>query len=70
MVVKVGQVYFNEKIEQTLVIACADELYCSWITAEGKVCTDKKTWVEKSCVLLAEYPTWEEAMVSEEFKNG
>lgn len=69
MTVRVGQVYYNEKIENTLVITCVDEMLCSWITAEGKVCTDKKSWIEKSCILLAEYPTWEEAMVSEEFKK-
>lgn len=67
MTIKVGQVYYNEKIEQTLVITCVDELYCSWITAEGKVCTDKKSWIEKSCVLLAEYPTFKEAINSEVF---
>lgn len=69
MSVRVGQVYYNEKIEQPLVITCVDELYCSWITAEGKVCTDIKTWVEKSCSLLAEYPTWREAIVSKEFNK-
>ena len=69
MTVKVGQVYYNEKIEQPLVITCVDELYCSWITAEGKVCTDEKTWIEKSCVLLAEYQTWMEAVNSKEFKK-
>lgn len=69
MTVKVGQVYYNEKIEQTLIITCVDELYCSWITAEGKVCTDTKNWVEKSCSLLAEYPTWREAINSKEFNK-
>lgn len=69
MTVKVGQVYFNEEIEKTLVITYADELACCWVTCEGKVCADRKTWIEKSCVLLAEYPTWQEAINSEEFKK-
>lgn len=68
--VKIGQVYYNEKIGQTLVITYIDELDCSWITSEGRVCTDRKVWINKSCTLLAEYPTWEEAMVSDEFKSN
>lgn len=69
MTVKVGQVYYNEKIEKTLVITCTDESACCWVTCEGKVCADRKAWIEKSCSLLAEYPTWKEAVNSKEFKE-
>ena len=38
---KIGDVYFNPKNQITLVITIFDEVDCSWITNQGKVCTDK-----------------------------
>lgn len=40
--IKVGQVYFHRKIEKNLVITIVDDVDCSWVTSEGKVCTDKQ----------------------------
>lgn len=67
--IKVGQVYFHRKIEKNLVITIVDDVDCSWVTSEGKVCTDKQKWIECSCILKAEYPTWQEAVNSKEFKE-
>lgn len=68
--IRVGQIYFQRKIEKLLVITYVDDEDCSWITSEGKVCTDKQKWIEYSCILKAEYPTWQEAVNSKEFRNG
>ena len=67
--IKVGQVYFHRKIEKNLVITIVDDVDCSWVTSEGKVCTDKQKWIESSCILKAEYPTWQEAVNSKEFNE-
>ena len=66
----VGQIYYNEKINKTLVITFVDDIYCSWVTSEGKVCTDKQSWVLKCCKPVAQYPTWQEAVNSNEFNVG
>ena len=68
-VMKIGDVYFNPKNQITLVITIFDEVDCSWITNQGKVCTDKKYWIEKSCKLLVNYRTWQEAVNSFEFNR-
>lgn len=67
--VKVGQIYFNEKMGEILVITYTDKMSCYWVTSEGRTCYDRKAYVEKCYVLLAEYPTWEEAINSKEFKK-
>ena len=67
--IEVGQIYYNPKINKTLVITFVDELDCSWITSEGKVCVDKKSWIEKSCELIGEYKLWQQAVNSWKF-NG
>ena len=66
---KIGDVYFNHKNQITLVITIFDEVDCSWITNQGKVCTDKKSWIEKSCKFLVNYRTWQEAVNSFEFNR-
>mgnify|MGYP004540714547 CR=1 FL=1 len=67
--IKVGQIYFQRRIEKKLVITIVDDVDCSWVTSEGKVDTDKQKWIENSCILKAEYPTWQEAVNSKEFKE-
>ena len=52
-----------------LVIACVDDIYCSWVTSEGKVCTDKQAWILKCCKPVVQYPTWQEAVNSFEFNR-
>lgn len=66
---RVGQIYYHERIETTLVITCVDEIYCSWVTSEGKVRTDKQSWILKCCKPVARYPTWQEAVNSFEFNR-
>ena len=65
----VGQIYYNEKIGKKLVITFVDEIYCCWVTSEGKVCADKQTWVVNCCKPIARYPTWQEAVNSKEFNE-
>lgn len=67
---KVGQIYFNKRIEVKLVITFVSEDLCDWVTEEGKTCTDKCDWILLTGELIAEYPTWQEAVNSKEFNNG
>jgi hypothetical protein len=71
MTVKVGQIYFHNRIEKKLIITCVDaELnLCNWVTEEGKTCIDKCDWIKLNCDLLGEYQTWQKAVDSPEF-NG
>ena len=66
---RVGQIYYNEKIDKTLVITFVDGIFCSWITSEGKVCLDKQSLVVNCCKPVARYPTWQEAINSLEFNR-
>lgn len=65
----VGQIYYHERIEKTLVITFVDEIDCAWITSEGKVCVDKQSWILKCCKPVARYKTWQEAVNSFEFNR-
>lgn len=69
--IKVGQIYFHNRIEKKLIITCVDnELnLCDWVTEEGKTCIDKCDWIKLTCDLLEEYPTWQQAVNSPEFKE-
>lgn len=71
MNIKVGQIYFNKRIEVKLVITFVSnkENLCDWVTEEGKTCTDKCDWILLTSELIAEYPTWQEAVNSKEFRE-
>lgn len=70
--IKAGQIYFHKDIKMKLVITrmagFGDK--CDWITKDGMVISaDDYDNILKRCKLIAEYPTWLEAVNSPEF-NG
>ena len=70
MSVKVGQIYFNKRLEVKLVITFVSEDLCDWVTEKGKTCTDKCDWISLTSELVTEYKTWQEAINSPEFLGG
>lgn len=69
--IKVGQIYYHRRIESNIVITYTDNDngLCDWVVDNGKVCTDKIDWIRQVCDFVAEYPTWQEAVNSKEFKE-
>lgn len=71
MTVKVGQIYIKDK--QILcvisILGSVSGLLCYTINAKGFVYEDFYKDFEKDKKLIAEYPTWQEAVNSPEFKG-
>ena len=69
--IKVGQIYAKDK--QILcvinIIGSFSGLLCYTITARGFVYKDFYKDFEKDKKLIAEYPTWQEAVNSKEFNK-
>lgn len=69
--IKVGQIYLKKETKEKFVISSYRfvEFYCL-IYQDGFVSADVNiTFIENYCKLLAEYPTWQEAVNSKEFKD-
>ena len=76
--IKVGQIrkptkeFKDDPLGNTkIVISKIDEEgWCSIIFEDGDVIADSPDWiVEEKTVLISEYPTWQEAVNSKEFKG-
>ena len=71
MSIKVGQIYTKDKkiLCVTSIIGSVSGLLCCTIDTKGFVYRDFYCNFEKDKKLIAEYPTWQEAVNSEYFKN-
>ena len=76
MSVKVGQIYrqkskpFWRKYEDDIFVISHIEYSIHIIFQSGNVDnTPKERWINGDCELIAEYPTWQEAVNSSEFRG-
>lgn len=69
--IKVGQIYTKDKqiLCVTSILGSVSGLLCYTINAKGFVYKDFYKDFEKDKRLIAEYPTWQEAVNSPEFKG-
>ena len=74
--IKVGQIYKEKelpnwrKYEKSIyVVTCIDFNQVNLISPDGKVDIVSYDWLKEDCELIAEYPTWQEAVNSKEFKG-
>jgi hypothetical protein len=73
--IKVGQVYrekrltFWRKNNADTFVVCNAEYNISVVYNDGKTDYVGWEWIKEDCELLAEYPTWQEAVNSKEFSN-
>ena len=77
--IKVGQIrkpkkeYYNkapDSLFKIVISYTADDDYCSLIYENGNCLEEVPSiFVEEKTELIAEYPTWQEAVNSKEFKN-
>ena len=76
--IKVGQIrkptkeFKEDSLGNTKIVISKidDESWCSIIFEDGDVITGSPDWiVEEKTELIAEYPTWQEAVNSKEFNN-
>lgn len=73
--IKVGQIYKTDTTETMFVVTYICDDFVSFITNIGYANERYKTSMEKDITtkfikLIAEYPTWQEAVNSKEFKDG
>ena len=65
---KVGQIWICKSMNMKFVITyCDDECFC--IIDEDGYASSCCISLDDTCELIIEYPTWEEAINSYEFKN-
>ena len=73
--IKVGQIYKQKekpdwrKDEAAIFSITFVGFYISIIDTDGVSSIVSRDWVEGDCELVAEYPTWQEAVNSKEFKD-
>lgn len=72
--IKVGQMYkqkekpYHRKDEADIFSVTFAGFYISVIDIDGVSSIVGRDWIEGDCELIAEYPTWQEAVNSKEFK--
>lgn len=69
--IKVGQIYIKDKqiLCVTSILGSISGLLCNTIDAKGFIYRNFCKDFKKDKKLIAEYPTWQEAVNSEYFKN-
>lgn len=68
--IKVGQVYKTDQAE-CFVVTYIGVYTVTLIFEDGYVIhKENRDWITKCNELIAEYPTWQEAVNSKEFNNG
>lgn len=69
--IKVGQLYKKDKqiLCVTSILGSVSGLLCNTIDTKGFVYKNFYKDFEKDKTLIAEYPTWQEAVNSKEFKG-
>jgi len=71
--IKVGQIYYDKEKHANFVVTVASDgqygFYTNSIYKSGYVNIHSADWIEINGKLIAEYPTWQEAVNSKEFKG-
>lgn len=69
--IKTGQIYKNKENEKKFAITrkCGDDDIFEMVYSDGRTNSHSSDWIEVYGLLIAEYPTWQEAVNSPEF-NG
>lgn len=74
--IKVGQIYKEKELpywrkhESNVFVISSIDYTASIIYKDGTVYRGVGIkWIEKDCELIAEYPTWQQAVISKEFTN-
>ena len=69
--IKVGQIYNIPYLGGKVVVTWirADKTEFNMVRNDGFFFVSKGLWVSNDAKLIAEYPTWQEAVNSEYFKN-
>lgn len=73
--IKVGQIYKEKRLPSwrknnaDTFVVCNAEYNISVIYKDGKTDYVGWEWIKEDCELIAEYPTWQQAVNSKEFTN-
>lgn len=74
--IKAGQIYKEKRLpswrknDEDMFVVCNVEYNISVVYNDGKTDYVGWEWIKEDCELIAEYPTWQEAVNSKEFKVG